>query len=436
MIDIMKHDISNAGEMAHLVAGNSVESVFSRFKSVTEGKREFMAGRMGSLQNEHISRQAIHTRSVRPPKPDNKPVGTLETLRMGNDRVRRTDNDGRIGGFGGLIKGLGQGSPYHATPAQGAMGKHGAIPRKPVEIGGIHGLMIGYLGTIPAVDDTRGHTAKDFVKILYGHQDNMSSAESGEFDMKFAHGKDKLQVGSEIYPTRWYVVKSSSPMGKNNWKREFERPVDLQAGEYQVFENPEHTLKDTDVNMFVKLMWVGMSGEEVSAKQQAAQDAADKLAKAKADAETAIAAARSAVTTYKTAGGDTSGYDKSLSSADTAYGKGDYATATNTGKSVAIDAQNAYGLLQKQNLEKQKASIYSDPTLDAATKQRMANDIDNQKALVDQNTSSKIAQTQAQTPGTAMPLIPGMPSWVTYAVFGGIFAGLIGGIAYMAAKKR
>ena len=430
-------DIHGVGEMAHLVADNSVESIISRFRDMATGKGQYAAGYMGPLQNEFINRKDVMGRSAKVPQmTDGQSISGLESLRMGNDRVRQTAYSGNVQGIGGLIKGLGDGSPYRASPGQGMTGRSGMIPRAPVSIGALDSMMTG-IGAVPqpAAGDTRGFTAKDFVQVVTGHQDKMDSAHSSEFDMAFAHNNDKFTIGDKNRPTKWYVVKASAPTtggDKGKWKREFERPYDLKAGEYQTFVNEEGKLSNTDVDFFVKLVWVGLSADEVAAQQEAATAAADALAKAKSDADIAIATANSAVSSYKAIGGDSSGFEKAMASASAAYDKGDYATAMNTGKSTAIDALNAKGLLEKQNLEKQKAQITSDPTLDATTKQNMINDINAQKAAVDNKTGLAVSQTQSSTPGMAMPSIGGMPTWVT-----GLAIGLIGvGIAGYALTRR
>lgn len=412
--------------MAHLVTDNSIGSIFSRFKDMAEGKKAYNSGNMGPLQNEFTSLFEIQARPVIVAQPGNgQSVSGLESLRMGNDRIRETAYSGRVQGIGGLIKGLGEGSPYGNTPGQGATGRHGMIPRSPLSIGRLDSMMTG-IGAVPqpAAGDTRGHTAKDFVKIESGHQDKLSTQAASEFDMAFAHNNDKFTIGSKDYPTKWYVVKASSPTGANKWKREFERPYDLKAGDTQTFINEEGKLKDTDVDFFVKLVWVGLSSDEIAAQQAAATEEADKIAKAKSDASAAIASANSAISSYKAIGGDTSGFDKTMIAANAAYDKADYATAMNTAKSAAIDALNAKGLLEKQNLEKQKSQIASDPTIDAATKQNMINDINAQKVAVDNKTGLAVNNAQATVPGMAVPSIGGMPTWATIAIGVGAIAGI------------
>ncbi|VVB53425.1 Uncharacterised protein [uncultured archaeon] len=274
-------------------------------------------------------------------------------------------------------------------------------------------------GTGPQPTDTRGMKTNDpaVFQITKGHAEGAGN--EGEVSLK--HKGDTAVLGSKTYPTAWRVIRRHRDKdwkgSWNAWTTSWDKTYTLNPGETQSIVCDESDSGE-DVDIYITLLSVGKTQEEV-----------DVVTKDKADADQALANANAQLTALKAKGGDTTAVVKLVTAAKDAYAKADYPTATSSAKQATSIAIDAIALIDKNALDAQKAQVVNDPSLTAQQKADMVKNIEDQKAKVDINATTAKEQTGA--PKFVLGL--NLP---TVIIFGTIFTVIGGIVAVVASKKK
>jgi len=289
-----------------------------------------------------------------------------------------------------------------------------------------------YLGLMsgngPQVTDTKGFKTNDpaFLKTLKGTLDtNSSGADYGDVAIK--HKGDSVQLGHNEFPTKWRIVTRSQGIvkagvftQKTDWKTTGDTTAVLKAGETQTITNAENDSADIDI--YITLLEVGFSGEQI--KKQEAEAAATKDKQTTAD--TSIAKAQASLSDME-AQSDTdpasiSTVKKLIADAQVAYAKPDYDLATATAKKATAVAIDAVTLAKTKAIAQQIADTQKDGTLTAEQKKAIVDQLNQQKVQVNAEAADEKAQNSIGfTFGMNAPTI-GILAIIGIAIAGGIAA--------------
>ena len=129
----------------------------------------------------------------------------------------------------------------------------------------------------------RGYDAIAFIRVDGGHLDNSKDLHIGDYVM--AHGNDMIAIGytespkSAMHPTKWLIWTLQAPTvgsdaGEFTTKSREIRSIP--AGYGWSTENNEDDLSNTDINIYITLLEVGLSQYELDAMAEAQRIAAAK----------------------------------------------------------------------------------------------------------------------------------------------------------------
>jgi hypothetical protein len=249
---------------------------------------------------------------------------------------------------------------------------------------GIAGFVVSG-GSGPQPSETRGMKTDDpsLFKVPTGKAANAGDpgTEPANYGEKATlHPEDVVVIGHQAYPTKWRVIrrhrtKTSTTTGA--WETKYDTTYDLGAGQTQEIKNPTTYGKDED-HIYITLLTVGQTAAE-----------ATQTTKDKAEADAAIANAKGQISTLLGKGGDTASVQSTETAAEAAYSKADYKTATSTANSAASTAIDAIALIDKKNLDAEIARTLADKTKTQAEKDAIIKDLNDAKANIDTDTTSK-----------------------------------------------